>query len=109
MATVLWGARRGDVQYGSRDFWRRNIPIGAPRLRVSWAQHFDVGMYVDITSWGRGDRDVLLRVVGKEGDELGVRVVSAMEAVNTRKPFVEWAPMSPDSDLVGDAIVRGEW
>jgi hypothetical protein len=39
---VLWGKRRGDVQYGSRDFWRRNLPVGDLVLTVDRAV-FDVG------------------------------------------------------------------
>lgn len=66
---VLWGRRKGDVQYASRDFWRRNIPIGDDRLTVSAAQFFDVGDVVDIVGAELG----MLRITGIEGTALGVR------------------------------------
>jgi hypothetical protein len=62
---VLWGKRRGDVQYNSREFWRRNIPIGAERLPVARALHFDVGAIIAV-----GNES--LRVVGIEDDVLGI-------------------------------------
>lgn len=87
MATVLWGARSGDVQYASREFWRRNIPID-PRVRrlgVESADAFDVGCLVDVFAGRRIVGIELLRdppplcleVVGiergPEGPELGVK------------------------------------
>jgi hypothetical protein len=66
MSTVLWGARRGDVQFGSRDDWRRHIPIGDSRLTVDTANYFDVGDVVMV-----GAR--VLRVSGMEPSVLGVR------------------------------------
>ena len=43
MSTVLWGGRRGDVYYGSRDYWRRNCHIGHMRMTLQTAAYFDVG------------------------------------------------------------------
>jgi hypothetical protein len=77
--TVLWGARRGDVQYGSRDWRRRNIPIGARIMHVNSTAYFDVGDLLDIV--GRAARthtEVLHggpfvgRVVGLEPGRLGI-------------------------------------
>lgn len=70
MSTVLWGARRGDVQYNSRAYWRRNIPIGAAHMAVASAVYFDVG---DSIAMG----DDKMRVVGLERDVLGVERVPA--------------------------------
>lgn len=50
MSTVLWGGRRGDVQYGSRDYWRKTIPID-PAVQViamHSSAYFDVGDLIDI-------------------------------------------------------------
>jgi hypothetical protein len=68
-AAVLWGDRRGDVHYNSRDFWRRNIPIdpNVARVMVAGIAYFDVG---DVVEVGSSD---LFAVAGLEGDALGLR------------------------------------
>ena len=64
--TVLWGARRGDVIYGSREFWRRDLPIGDEVLTVDRAV-FDVGDFFLI------DRTAeTFRVTGVEGRRIAV-------------------------------------
>jgi hypothetical protein len=80
VSTVLWGGRRGDVQFGSLDDWRRNVPIGCPTIVVDSPRYFDVGNLLEGRS--RPDRDVVMRVVGIRGDELGVREVTRMELVD---------------------------
>lgn len=69
-STVLWGKRRGDVQYGSRDYWRRNIPTGAQALEVSSTAFYAPGDLVLV----HADKSMgYLRVVGIEpGRRLGV-------------------------------------
>lgn len=71
---VLWGARRGDVQYGSRDFWRRNLRIGLPVIVVDRAV-FDVGDLFERLP----DRDVLRRVDSMEGCSLAFEEVTGLE------------------------------
>jgi hypothetical protein len=66
MSTVLWGKRKGDVQYNSRDYWRRNIPIGAATVTVADRGLFDVGDIVGLLSTGYA-------VVGIEGYVLGLQ------------------------------------
>jgi hypothetical protein len=73
---VLWGARRGDVQFGSRQDWRTHIPIGAPRVEVNSAAFFDVGSRFVLV--GRGTPGEvfaggLFEVVGLEGNKMGVK------------------------------------
>lgn len=63
--TVLWGGRRGDVQYGSRDYWMTRIPIGAASISVAHPALFCPG---DVISVG-GES---VRVVGREDRTLGV-------------------------------------
>lgn len=48
MSTVLWGGRRGDTQYGSRDYWTTHIPIdpAVAHLRVDSTVNFAVGYQV---------------------------------------------------------------
>lgn len=83
MSTVLWGRRRGDVIYASRDFWRRNIPIGDARLTVASPAYFDVGETFEVVSGKRsgsffavgGSASPIMVVTGKEGAELGVRAL----------------------------------
>jgi hypothetical protein len=65
VATVLWGKRRGDVQYGSRAYWMRRIPIGARTMQVWGSAYFAPGDLIQTTSG-------ILRVVGCEPDRLGV-------------------------------------
>ena len=73
MATVLWGRRRGDVQYGSRAYWRRNIPIrpGVQRLAVSSTAYFDVGDALMV--YGPLGNPDYAWIEGIEGGSLGVR------------------------------------
>ena len=73
MSTVLWGRRRGDVQYGSRDYWRRNIPIrpDVQRVAVASSAYFDVGDPVVFV--GGSGFELVADVVGLEGGEMGVR------------------------------------
>lgn len=66
--TVLWGARRGDVQYASRDFWRNNLPFGVPTITVDTPHYFDVGARIEMLV----DRGDVLHVVGKDGRLLAV-------------------------------------
>lgn len=65
--TVLWGARNGDVVYGSRTWRRRNIPIGANVITVASTSPFDVGSGILLVfthdSW---DGVATYRVVGIE-------------------------------------------
>lgn len=89
MATVLWGARRGDVVYGGRDWRRRNIPIGVDRVMVASPSYFDVGQVVDL--WGSKAKKTLL-VVGMEGNELGVRLLERAAYPNGIFPFVLYRP-----------------
>jgi hypothetical protein len=74
VATVLWGKRRGDVQYGSRDYWRRRIPIRPDVLRVAVnsTAYFDVGDPVVFTN-SAGSGELVADVLGLEGAEVGVR------------------------------------
>ena len=78
MATVLWGRRRGDVQYGSRAYWRTRIPIGAQTIAtdVSYWEPYDVVELVgpgDPDSWDHGPI-VAYRIVGRDPERglLGV-------------------------------------
>lgn len=68
MSTVLWGGRRGDVQYGGREWRRRNIPVGDGRITVVSARYFDVGMLLAI-----GANGSMAVVTGLEHDTLGVK------------------------------------
>lgn len=73
---VLWGARRGDIQFGSRDDWRRHIPVGAQRMTVEAPGYWDVGMPFEVVhpgdpaSWDMGPTEIMI-CVGKEGHDLG--------------------------------------
>lgn len=69
MRTVLWGRRRGELQYNSRDYWRRNIPIGAVVMRVGSVHYFDVGDMVACDGQ-------LAWVVGMAPRHLGVRIAA---------------------------------
>lgn len=71
MSTVLWGARNGDVQYASRDFWRRTIPFGATTLQTAIrpCTLFDVGLRIKVV--GAVEREGV--ILGFEGDRMGVR------------------------------------
>lgn len=55
---VLWGARRGDVHYASRAYWRNHLQIGAMQMLVD-GLYFDVG---DVCAY----RNALVRVIGRE-------------------------------------------
>lgn len=72
MNTVLWGGRKGDLHYPSREFWRRNIPIDpkVAHLTLASVAYMDVGMVIDITTDGRSRQ-----IVGIEGLVLGVGVL----------------------------------
>jgi hypothetical protein len=69
--TVLWGRRRGEIQFGSLDDWRRHIPVGAEVLVVESTAYFDVGDYVEPSAVGAST--VVGWVVGIEApDRLGM-------------------------------------
>lgn len=82
--TVLWGARRRDVVYGSRAWRRRNIPIGAHVIAVTSTSPFDVGNLIMFTARGGPPQRVagvellqehpppMFDVVGIEPGRLGV-------------------------------------
>lgn len=67
MSVVLWGARRGDVQYASRAFWRLNLRIGLPTIDVGAPAYFDVGDAVTVSGVER-----VLRVDSMEGQRFAV-------------------------------------
>lgn len=60
MATVLWGARKGDVQYASFGYWLTHNPFGP-----TWMELMDDTLLPgDVVAVS--DRDDYLRVVGRE-------------------------------------------
>lgn len=66
MSLVLWGRRKGDVQFGSLQDWRTHIPVGATRVQLQSAAFFDVGEVLEVQPGG-----AVMRVAGIEGDTIG--------------------------------------
>lgn len=85
MSTVLWGRRRGDLQYNSRDYWRQTIPIdpAVVVLLLESTSYFDVGTLLEY----QPDRDTISRVVGLElPGQIGVRTVTSEELAARHRP-----------------------
>lgn len=64
MRTVLWGRRRGDVQYNSRAYWRRNIPIGAMTVTCD-VRYFDPWDIIELVGGYRPTGGVY-RIIGRD-------------------------------------------
>lgn len=74
MSTVLWGARKGDIYYNSRAFWRRNIPIdpAVVHVVVGSTAFFEPWACVEIIhSLERIDPPIVYRIAGIEANTLG--------------------------------------
>jgi hypothetical protein len=69
MGTVLWGARRGDVQYGSEAYWNTHLPTGVPTITVDTAAFWRVG---DSFMTVSGAAPKYGRVLGRERNVLAV-------------------------------------
>lgn len=72
MAVVLWGGRRGDVQFGSRAWRRSRIPIGAETIDLASSAWFDVGTTMMAPAVPGSP---VFRVIGVEGNTVGVERV----------------------------------
>jgi hypothetical protein len=82
VSLVLWGGRRGDVQYASREFWRRNLRVGVPTIEVDTAAWVDVGVVLHLPRPLNGyARDVYYVVDSMDGYRLAVLEKTRMEVV----------------------------
>lgn len=76
--TVIWGGRTGDVQYGSKQFWRTHIPVDpeVEMLTLASSAYFDVGDTVDLAPFGDDSMSFSVPIRGIEGAVVGVAVPS---------------------------------
>lgn len=75
---VVWGKRRGDVTYNSRDYWRGHLPVKSlAEVVLLNTAYFDVG---DIASLAGG----LFKIVGIQGSVVALGQATNREALACR-------------------------